>query len=69
MSFGLITAINPMDVPKILKRCAELYRKSQSPYPDAWNLAADEFDRLADELNVKLKVAMENQKRPRARLT
>lgn len=69
MSFGLVTALHPLDIPKILRRCAYFYRQSQSPYPDAWNLAADEFDRLAIELDIKLEVAIANQRKPRARLT
>lgn len=68
MSFGLVTVLNPTDIPKLLKRCAILYRSSQSAYPDAWKLAADEFDRLAEELMPKIQAAIANQRKPRAKL-
>jgi hypothetical protein len=68
MSFGLLTALNPTDIPSILRRCAQGYRGNESQYPDAWKLAADEFDRFARELAPKIKSAMDNQRKPRPRL-
>ena len=69
MSFGLLTALDPSDIPEILRNCANCYRGTvTSKYPDAWKLAADEFEAFAAKLAPMLENAKANQKKARAKL-
>lgn len=72
MSFGLLTAIDPSDIPRILRRCAMAYRGAiTTKYPDAWKLAADEIDAFSFKLAPMIEEAKANQKQikqPRAKL-
>lgn len=55
MSFGLLTAVNVEDIPKILSRCAHGWRGGvYTRYPQTWKMAADEVDKFARELVVKI---------------
>ncbi len=55
MSFGLLTAVNVEDVPKILHNCARGYRKIETArYPETWKLIAEELDKIAAELVSKI---------------
>lgn len=66
MSFGLLTAINVDDVPKILRRCASGWRHAVTKrYPHAWQMVADEVDRFADELADKIAAAKKAEPRRR----
>lgn len=65
MSFGLLTAINVDDLPKILRRCARGWRAGvYSRYPQTWKLAADEVDRFANELQVKIEELKKTEPKP-----
>lgn len=72
MSFGLLTAVNVDDIPKILRRVAQAYRNTQTRrFRLAWRVAADEIDRFADELVAKIdeaKIIEPVPKRERVRL-
>lgn len=55
MSFSLMTAINVDDIPGILQRCAACWRRGiYAKYPKVWELAADEVEKFAAELAVKI---------------
>ncbi len=58
MAFGLLTALNVDDIPKILHRVARGYRGTETRnYQHAWQVAADELDKFADELVGKIEEA------------
>ena len=65
MSFGLMTAVNVDDIPKILRRVAENYRGTvTSEHLQIWYRVADEFDNFA----VQLESIIEKAKKERVRL-
>lgn len=72
MSFGLLTAIVPEDVPIILQRCAIAYRNTETRYfPETWKAIADKVEALALELHKEipqLKAAEPDRKKPRVKL-
>jgi hypothetical protein len=64
MSFGLLTAINIDDVPKILRRVAQGYRDVETRrYMNAWLVAADEIEQFADRLQQKIEEAKHSRVR------
>lgn len=66
MSFGLLTAINLGDIPKIIRRVARGYRGTQTTrYPQAWQVVADRFDEFAVELEALIDTAIANEPKPR----
>ena len=62
MSFGLLTAINIDDVPRILRRVAQGYRDTETrKYMNAWLVVADELDKFAEELVPKIEKAKKSR--------
>lgn len=70
MSFGLLTAVNLEDVPKVLQRCAHGWRGGvYRRYPQAWLAVADKVEQFALELNDEIKELKQKEpKRSRARV-
>jgi hypothetical protein len=69
MSFGLLTAVEPADIPRIMRRVAEQYRGVQTKrYKRAWDVAADMLDRCANELEPVVNEIVRSEPRPRIRL-
>ena len=68
MSFGLLTAINVDDVPSILRRCAAGWRSGvYSKYPQTWQSVADEVDKFAAELAVRIQELKRVEPKPKRR--
>lgn len=66
MAFGLLTAINIEDVPKILYRVAQGYRGTETKrFPVAWVKVADEIERFAKELEPFIEEAKANEPKPK----
>lgn len=65
MAFGLLTAVNVEDVPKVLQRCAHGWRGGvYRRYPQTWLAVADEVDRFAAELQKKIVELKQNEPKP-----
>jgi hypothetical protein len=64
MSFGLLTAIEVTDIPQILRRCAHAYRNTQTKrFKGVWLVAAQEIERFAGELDVKIAEEKANEQK------
>lgn len=72
MSYGLVTVNTIDDVPKLLQRCAQLYRSSDFRYyPEAWKKVADRMEALALDLHrdiPQMKAEEPQRKKPRIKL-
>lgn len=69
MSFGLLTAVSVDDIPHILRTCAKHYRGTQTAkFKYAWEVAADEVERFADELTEKIIEAKKTERSKRVRI-
>ena len=64
--FGLLTAINVDDIPKVLMRCVVGWRGGvYREYPLTWQMAADEVERFAGELAAKIALSKQEEPKPK----
>jgi hypothetical protein len=64
MSFGLLTAVNIEDVPKILRRVSTGYRGTETTHNlHIWHMISDELDKFAMELEAKIETAKKQRVR------
>jgi hypothetical protein len=69
MSFGLLTAVEVDDIPRIMRRVAAGYRLAQTErHKRAWEVSADLLERYADELEPLIKEIKRSEPRYRVRL-
>ena len=58
MSFGLLTAINIEDVPKIMRRVSEEYRNTETRrFAHLWVYAADAMNETASIIEERIALA------------
>lgn len=64
--FGLLTALNVDDVPKILLRVAKGYRSVQTKqYPQTWQVIADSIETFAGILAEDIAEAKAKEPKPK----
>jgi hypothetical protein len=69
MSFGLLTAVEVDDIPRIMRRVAAGYRRTQTErHKRAWDVAADLLERYADEVEPLIREIKRSEPRRRVRL-
>jgi len=69
MSFyGVLTALNVEDIPVILKRCANGWRRGvYKQYPQAWLAVADELEQFASDLAARIEELKKVEPKPKRR--
>lgn len=69
MSFGLMTAMQLEDIPAILKRCAQLYAKTETAdFQEAWIRTGKDISDYADGLAERIVQYKSECKKVRKRL-
>ncbi len=72
MSFGLFTALEIEDVPRLLNRLSNNYRHTQTRrYPHLWGHAADLIEEAAQQLDIIVEQAKKEpgyRSKPRQRV-